>query len=298
MIAEGMARRFAHQAGVDLVLAQQDIVLLFALDLLAERGVLNGLAFKGGTYLRKMILGPSGRISEDLDFTAVGIPREPEPVIAGAFATPHHGVRFRIADPRSTEHAWACTVAYKHDWGDGRFQFEISYREAPSLPIEICKPVTALYTAALPFTAPQVPCLQMPEALAEKIRAMQQRGSDRDFYDLVQYSRMALNEELVRMLSTIKLWNDGQAFDARVVLDRLATPRKNWKNLEVLVGRKDKTNWNRAGVDAARRFGFLAETTRLERRLMDDCRKRTLSEQIRPALEAVVAKPTRTWPKT
>ena len=35
-----------------------------------DKGVIDHLAFKGGTMLRKMVFGPRGRLSTDLDFTA------------------------------------------------------------------------------------------------------------------------------------------------------------------------------------------------------------------------------------
>lgn len=104
MIPQRAVNRFAYQSGADLHVAQQDVVLLYALSLLHEKGVLDGLAFKGGTYLRKMVLGKDGRFSEDLDFTATGIADDPGSVIRAAFQKPHHGVQFELVAPTFTEH--------------------------------------------------------------------------------------------------------------------------------------------------------------------------------------------------
>ena len=77
MIARSVANRFANVMGVDLHIAQQEVVLLYALDALAAHGVLDRLVFKGGTYLRMMVTGDVGRLSEDLDFTNRNLPDDP-----------------------------------------------------------------------------------------------------------------------------------------------------------------------------------------------------------------------------
>src|SRR5665213_4131104 len=68
--------------------------------LLAERGILDKLAFKGGTCLRKMYIGSQGRFSTDLDFTGIG-EHDLEDVILKmmqAFDQPFHGIQFSIQD--------------------------------------------------------------------------------------------------------------------------------------------------------------------------------------------------------
>ena len=54
-----------------MMIAEKEVVLTFLLQLLSERGILNRLAFKGGTCLRKMFIGSQGRFSTDLDFTGL-----------------------------------------------------------------------------------------------------------------------------------------------------------------------------------------------------------------------------------
>jgi hypothetical protein len=57
---------------------------------LHQEGVLDGLAFKGGTSLRKLYAGTAGRFSLDLDFGCAGLPirigaaesRRPDPEVA------------------------------------------------------------------------------------------------------------------------------------------------------------------------------------------------------------------------
>ncbi len=66
-------RRYSTQSGLrDMMIAEKEIVLTFLLQLLSERRILDRLAFKGGTCLRKMFIGSHARFSTDLDFTALG----------------------------------------------------------------------------------------------------------------------------------------------------------------------------------------------------------------------------------
>ena len=53
-----------------LPVAERDVVLTYVLRILADAGLLERLIFKGGTCVRKVFLGRTGRFSEDLDFTA------------------------------------------------------------------------------------------------------------------------------------------------------------------------------------------------------------------------------------
>src|SRR5579872_6495815 len=63
-------RRIAQQSGArDISKVETDIILTFLLQLFHEKGITAHVAFKGGTMLRKMIFGPRGRYSTDLDFT-------------------------------------------------------------------------------------------------------------------------------------------------------------------------------------------------------------------------------------
>ncbi len=54
-----------------LPVAERDAVLTYVLRILADAGLLERLIFKGGTCVRKVFLGRTGRFSEDLDFTKI-----------------------------------------------------------------------------------------------------------------------------------------------------------------------------------------------------------------------------------
>jgi predicted nucleotidyltransferase component of viral defense system len=70
MLTVPQLRQSAALSGVrDIGNIEIDVVLTHLLQLFYEHGLTKHLAFKGGTFLRKMVFGPRGRISTDLDFT-------------------------------------------------------------------------------------------------------------------------------------------------------------------------------------------------------------------------------------
>lgn len=281
MIPRTVANRFANVVDVDLHFAQQEVVLLYALDALASGGVADRLVFKGGTYVRMMVTGDSGRLSEDLDFTNGSLPEDPQSELEHCFSKPHFGVTFRVLAPyRTRQRNWACRVAYAHEWDEGQFRLEISYRETPFLPPRRWRPLTQVYFPALPFPVPEIPCLRREEAIAEKLRAIQQRATERDLYDAARYGHKGFDQDLVRLLAVGKLWNDREALDPEKILRLLAEGRSDWPDLERLIGRSRRQDWNLLVERAARRFAFLRDLTSLERGLVLDGRR----HQMRPRL--------------
>jgi predicted nucleotidyltransferase component of viral defense system len=286
LISRNEANRFANVMGVDLHIAQQEIVLVFALEALAAAKVADHLVFKGGTYLRLMVTGDTGRLSEDLDFTNLDLPSDPRPQLDEAFSAARFGVQFDTRDPYRTEgRNWACTVGYRHEWDEGQFRLEISYREPPFLPPRRWAPSPQTYFRALPFNPPEIPSLRLEEGLAEKLRAIQQRATERDLYDAVRYARKGFDEELVRLLAVAKLWSDREAFDPERILVRLTEGRREWPDLDRLVGRRRRRDWNRECREAASRFGFLRVLSPFERRLIDDVRRHVLRSELESHLE-------------
>ena len=70
MIAGKFVDLYARDSGLrDKLVAERDVVLTCALRALCEAGVMDALAFKGRTCLRKTAFGNAGRFSGDLDFT-------------------------------------------------------------------------------------------------------------------------------------------------------------------------------------------------------------------------------------
>jgi predicted nucleotidyltransferase component of viral defense system len=96
MLTQPQVQRYSTESGLrDMMIAEKEVVLTFLLQLLSERGILDKLAFKGGTCLRKMYIGSQGRFSTDLDFTGIG-EHDHEDVILEmmqAFDQPFHGIQ-------------------------------------------------------------------------------------------------------------------------------------------------------------------------------------------------------------
>jgi hypothetical protein len=56
-------------------------------------------------------------------------------------------------------------------------------------------------------------------------------------------------------------------------------------DLERLIGRARRQNWNRLTAEAARRFSFLRQLTPLEQGLVQDARRHQLRTKLEQALE-------------
>ena len=58
MLPRPQVQRYAAEAGLrDIMIAEKEVVLTYLLQLLSERGMLDRFAFKGGTCIRKMVIG-------------------------------------------------------------------------------------------------------------------------------------------------------------------------------------------------------------------------------------------------
>ncbi len=179
-------------------------------------------------------------------------------------------------------------MAYAHDWDAGRFRLEVSYREPTFLPPRRWTPLPQPYFGALPFRPPEIPSLRLEEALAEKLRAIQERATERDLYDATRYGRKGFDPGLVRLRAVGKLWNDRVAFNSEKILQTLAEGRKEWPDLERLIGRVRRRNWNRDVALAAERFQFLRDLTSFERALIGDVRHHRLRRELESRLAPYV----------
>src|SRR5579864_4866053 len=138
MLTQPQVQRYAAESGLrDMMIAEKEVVLTHLLQLLAERGLLSKLAFKGGTCIRKMFIGSQGRFSTDLDFTGLE-EHDHEDVILemmAAFEQPFHGIQFSLPDESYYETvdglSWGVNPAYVHEWnaGGSEIKLQISRRE-------------------------------------------------------------------------------------------------------------------------------------------------------------------------
>jgi len=284
MLSRPQAQRYSTESGLrDIMIAEKEVVLTFLLQLLSERGLLERLAFKGGTCLRKMFVGGQGRFSTDLDFTGIEEHDHDDAILdmMEAFEQPFHGIQFSIPDESYYETqdglSWGVSPVYVHEWnaGGSEVRLQISRRDTPTLPTERLPQVEQGYFQHLPFAPVAITCLALPEIIAEKIRACYQRSKARDIYDLGLFATRPLDQALVRRLVVLKLWQARDTFDP----DRLSKKFEggsdfDWDDLDQLVRRTMGIDRHRITADCARGFAFLADLTEDERVLARDQHQR------------------------
>ena len=65
MLTANDLRKVAARSGArDIGNVEIDVILTHLLQLFVDKGVMDHLAFKGGTMLRKMVFGPRGRLPD------------------------------------------------------------------------------------------------------------------------------------------------------------------------------------------------------------------------------------------
>lgn len=294
MLTRPQVQRYSTESGLrDIMIAEKEVVLTFLLQLLSERGLLDRLAFKGGTCLRKMFIGSQGRFSTDLDFTGIEEHDHEDIILAmmQAFEQPFHGIQFSIPDEGYYETrdglSWGVNPAYLHEWnaGGSEIKLQISRRETPTLPTGRLAQLEQSYFPHLPFAPAAITCLALAEIIAEKIRACYQRNKARDIYDLGVFAVRPLDQPLVRRLVVLKLWQAGDRFDPDRLMRKFEDDNDfDWDDLGQLVRRTTVIDRRRITADCARGFAFLAALSEEERVLAGDQyqRERDLWERLKP----------------
>lgn len=270
MIEKRLVQWYAADAGVDLDVAEREIVLTYVLRILTEKGLLASLAFKGGTAIRKIYSTGPGRFSLDLDFTAMPSVGNVDPetfildVVSSLHDQTHHGLTFTIpaADYYATPDSCGAEVTYRHEWlAAGRFGLQISFRAAPLLPVKLMPLRHERYFEWLGIEPPEVLALDLHEIVGEKIRAAAQRSRVRDLYDLYQLASQRFNRDLVRRIAVVKCWETRYAFEPASFLAGLLDAKYEWSDLQRLVRR----SWSVAPDEIVRGvqqgYDFLSKLT-------------------------------------
>jgi predicted nucleotidyltransferase component of viral defense system len=294
MLPRPQVQRYSAESGLrDIMIAEKEIVLTFLLQLLSERGMLDRFAFKGGTCLRKIVIGSQGRFSTDLDFTALE-EHDHETIILDmmdAFAQPFHGLQFSIPDDSYYETqdalSWGVNPIYTHAWngsGESEVKLQISRRETPTLATERRPQCEQSYFRQLPFAPAEITCLALPEIIAEKIRACYQRNKARDIYDLGMFATKPLEQPLIRRLVVLKLWQACDTFDPERLLKKFEEGRAfDWDDLSQLVRRTLAVDREKITANCVKGYRFLLDLTEEERQLANDPhqRERALWQRLR-----------------
>lgn len=217
MLIVGDLRKVAARSGArDIGNVEIDVILTYLLQLFSDKGITKHIAFKGGTMLRKMVFGPRGRLSTDLDFTHRTDIHIDELMLLmlDALAQPYHGLSFRFDKDKDwylTEDGCAANPVCFHDGNPKglKIKLQVSMRETPVMAVTPIAQIEQDYFKLLEFTPAAIPSLAFDEAVAEKIRAASQRSKIRDLHDLSEIAVRPLNRNLIRSLAVLKLWNSG-----------------------------------------------------------------------------------------
>ena len=210
MLDQKFVTFYARSSRVPLVVAERDVVLTYVLKVLSD-GVLESLAFKGGTCLKKMHFGGSGRFSMDLDFTSLsGSIDDLQANLKRLLdKCSYFGIEFRILEENvrkasgDCDQSYLAVLSFSHSWNSGEFMFEVSFREKPLLPLDELPLLDEMYFTYCEFPRFPVMCLHKEELLAEKLRAAYQRFRARDLYDLYLFADRHFDKSLVQKLAVI-----------------------------------------------------------------------------------------------
>jgi uncharacterized protein len=288
MVPSAFVRQFAVSQQIDLDVADQEIVLHYALALLNEAGLLGSqpgrsepgpLLFKGGTALRKCIFGSTGRFSQDIDLDAThenGF----EAAVEAAFqpARPYYGISFELPSFRySAEGNFSGTVEYSHANAKGAFELQISYRLDPVLqPRELVLQEQPYFRKAREECGvPRLFGLDPYEMIGEKIMACSRRqgGSSKDVYDLDLWAGRPFDEGLVRRLAVLKAWTDRRdrpRYEPAGLLGAIEPANFRWGDIEGLVPRRLANDPEQICERVRTRFAFLERLAEGERTLLED----------------------------
>jgi predicted nucleotidyltransferase component of viral defense system len=290
MIADKFVDLYARNSGLrDKLIAERDVVLTYALRALVETGVMNHLAFKGGTCLRKLVFGSVSRFSEDLDFTIDSADADDDVLvrIVETFNREHFGIRFAFDEYYKTDDdtSFGGDALYRHSWNDaGRFRLQVSLRERPTLPATARPMQYQAYFDRLEFPAFEVRALDTVEMIAEKVRAAFQRTKVRDLYDLYRFATRPFDGELLRSLVVLKLWQVRDPFVPHAFFDKLRSTRYDWADLTRLLRIADRVEPEELISTVETRFEMLRYPTELELELVTDARRgraHALAERLR-----------------
>jgi len=226
-------RRLAGQTGFDVGTLEKDYALSWLLyGIYADPSPLaTVLVLKGGTAIRKVYV-PEWRLSEDLDFTAVGSVK-PTTIRKGfAKIVALLGKKCSLGFKLSQFHG-------KPYYVQARVQFlgPLGHRNTIKLDLSLAeKLVERPVTVSVDPEYDGIPSFQVlvytpHEILIEKLRSIMQRGYARDYYDVW---RLLKNEnsvgENLRKLLVKKCELSEVSYEPELVFrkDRLAEAKRHW----------------------------------------------------------------------
>lgn len=215
-----IARHTPRNAGAQgreaaVVDVAQDLLLAH----LHEAGILDKVAIKGGTAIRKLYAGNEGRFSLDLDFSIADVTADREAVI-DSFIDAVNGLAIGpfAYGTKERRGKWSVTFASRFV-SSPTLATKLDFSPAPWLePVErnwVPMPIHRQYGSPLP----PIKTVRLEENVAEKIARLNRTTTARDMYDLAWLMKnpetaRTLDRDLVRRLALLKIWVDSNGMHA------------------------------------------------------------------------------------
>jgi predicted nucleotidyltransferase component of viral defense system len=189
MISTAEIAKLAHRLGVSDRVIEKDYVLSWLLVAIAESELRRGLAFKGGTALKRCYY-PDYRFSEDLDFTLCVDLAHDDLVAACVTLLPRLGQRVNLTLAlRSAEQSVFASTTLLVNYvgplrarpGSRHLKVDVTRGELLLYPL-VERPLHAPYSDYP--TDVTLPTYALEEILTEKLCALVGRTEPRDLYDV------------------------------------------------------------------------------------------------------------------
>ncbi len=182
---------------------------------------IEGIFFKGGTALQKVLLNHS-RISEDIDLT---LKYDPDNVTKIVQRKIRRQIEFGIASKGwDTKNFQRMIVPYSSSLGSGEIFLDMNAKAKINTGPAMLE-IRHFYSNIPSFT---FPCLSIEEMIAEKVAAAIGRNKPRDIYDVYKIIKQnhTINMDLVRM----KCISSGTDPDIRGIFKNSKILYKRWES--------------------------------------------------------------------
>lgn len=219
LISKAKLQNIAAEKGFNLIYLEKDYFLTAMLYLVKD---INGLYFKGGTALNKIIFNHT-RLSEDLDFTCTAKISEVKKKIEEIIKE-NSGLFTGLGTDRENEKFTRIQVYYKSYFGEKEYvNIDLNSHAEMYLKPEK-KQVNHFYKEIPEFS---ITMLNQNELIAEKICALFQRNQPRDYFDAHQIitSKQRIDEKLVKQ----KLKKAGSGYDINKIFKNANKIYSKWE---------------------------------------------------------------------
>lgn len=184
MISPQELRKIATEKNLPLDMLEKDYILGWVLFGVIKTTISKTLVFKGGTALSKIHFPWNWRLSEDLDFTAINVDKwdEIRNVLESDLPSilEKEGIEIKIKDDIHTNVGYLqAKLGYQGPISKGTVKIEMTKEEFVGEVVSTRVP--QMYRDYPEF---DVTVYSLENILAEKMRAIIQRGKIRDYYDV------------------------------------------------------------------------------------------------------------------